>query len=42
MAGEMTALSSSMFDDPSFLEDLDPPPDLEDGTGQRSDREEPT
>ena len=26
MTGEMTALSSTMFDDPSFLEDLDPSP----------------
>ena len=40
MTGEMTALSSSMFDDPSFLEDLEPPPDLEDGTGRRHDCEE--
>ena len=29
MTGEMTALSSAMFDDPSFLDDLDPPPDRE-------------
>ncbi|MGP9539540.1 threonine/serine ThrE exporter family protein [Brachybacterium sp. AOP43-C2-M15] len=40
MTGEMTALSSAMFEDPSVLEDLDPPSDLEDGTGRRSDREE--
>jgi len=40
MTGEMTALSSTMFDDLSFLEDLEPPSDLEDGTGRRPDREE--
>jgi uncharacterized membrane protein YjjP (DUF1212 family) len=40
MTGEMTALSPSMFDDPSFLEDLEPPSDLEDGTGRRPDHEE--
>ncbi|MGO1600177.1 MAG: threonine/serine ThrE exporter family protein [Brachybacterium sp.] len=40
MTGEMTALSSTMFEDPSVLEDLEPPSDLEDGTGRRSDREE--
>jgi len=40
MTGEMTALSSTMFDDPSFLADLDPPSDLEDGAGRRSDHEE--
>ena len=40
MTGEMTALSAAMFEDPSALEDLDPPPDLEDGTARRPDREE--
>ena len=40
MTGEMTALSSTMFDDPSFLEDLDPPLDHEAISGRRTDREE--
>ena len=42
MTGEMTALSSAMFEDPSFLEDLEPPSFLEDGAGRRSDHEEPS
>lgn len=40
MTGEMTALSSTMFDDPSVLEDLEPPSDLEERSGQPRDREE--
>jgi uncharacterized membrane protein YjjB (DUF3815 family) len=40
MTGEMTALSATMFEDPSFLADLDPPADLEDHAGRRTDPEE--
>ena len=40
MTGEMTALSSTMFEDPSFLADLDPPSDLEDYSRRRTDPEE--
>ena len=39
MTGEMTALSSTMFEDVD-LEDLDPPADAEDAAGRRTDREE--
>lgn len=40
MTGEMTALSSAMFEDLSFLEDLDPPAGFQDPPGPRTDREE--
>ena len=40
MTGEMTALSSTMFEDPSFLEDLEPPSEQESTSGRRTDREE--
>lgn len=42
MTGEMTALSSSMFDTGELAElaDLEPPSDLEDGTHRRGDHEE--
>ena len=40
MTGEMTALSPAMFEDPSLLDDLEPPPDLEDGPRRRPTDEE--